>query len=327
MEQDNNRYLIQSTNYTTMRNNWGLYAQRLMVRIAQAMQYRLEDASLYEPILQPNDPRLIWRFKVADLMTGTGQNYTQVRKQLEKLPKNTVEFENDKGQWIVCSIFPSIKGDDKTGEIVVKINDDLWGLFLELSKGFKKYQLNTALSLNSPYSLRLYQLLAGNQQPITYDLLWLKKMFGVERKYTLAKDFIKRVIVSAQEELNEKAEKSFIFKPVYTNKGKGRPQITAITFAVVDTHNNTNFETRAKEINRVYGDSTIPQEIRGFLMVAYNFTPQGIRANAPLLAEAYMQMRKPTLAEFLRDKRDQAQRAKNPQGWIINAIRGELETI
>ena len=90
---------------------------------------------------------------------------------------------------------------------------------------------------------------------------------------------------------------------------------------------NTNFETRAKEINRVYGDSTIPQEIRVFLMVAYGFTPQGVRANAPLLAEAYMQMRKPTLAEFLRDKRDQAQRAKNPQGWIINAIRGELETI
>lgn len=327
MEQDNNRYLIQSTNYTTMRNNWGVYAQRLMVRIAQAMQYRLEDASLYEPILKPNDPRLTWRFKVADIMTGTGQNYTQVRQQLEKLPKDTVEFENEKGQWIVCSIFPSIKGDDATGEIVVKINDDLWGLFLELSKGFKKYQLNTALSLNSPYALRLYQLLAGNQQPITYDLLWLKKMFGVEKKYTLAKDFIKRVIVSAQQELNEKAEKSFEFKPVYTNKGKGRPQITAITFFVVDTHKNMNFETRAKEINRVYGDSTIPMEIRGYLMVAYGFTPQGIRANAPLLAEAYLKMRAPKLADFLQSKRDQAQRAKNPQGWIINAIRGELETI
>lgn len=173
----------------------------------------------------------------------------------------------------------------------------------------------------------MYQLLSGNQQPITYKVEWLKKMFGVESKYLLTKDFIKRVIIKAQKELDEKAEISFTYKPTYTNKGKGRPQITAITFAVVDTHKNTNFETRAKEINRVYGDSTIPQEIRVFLMVTYGFTPQGIRANAPLLAEAYMQMRKPTLAEFLRDKRDQAQRAKNPQGWIINAIRGELETI
>lgn len=327
MEQDNNRFLIQSTKYTTIRNDWGIYAQRLIVRIAQAMQYRLEDESLNAPIIGPNDPRLIWRFKVADLMIGPGQNYTQVRKELEKIPSANVQIEDKKGRWQVSSIFPSIKGDDNTGEIEVKINDDLWWLFLELSKGYKKYQLNTALSLKSPYSLRLYQLLAGNKEPITYDLQWLKKLFGVENKYKLTKDFIKYIIASSKKELDEKAEKSFEYKPVYTNKGKGRPQITAITFFVVDTHKNMNFETRAKEINRLYGESTIPQALKCKLEEGYNFTLQGIRANAQLFSEAYMQMKNPGILQFLDEKRAQALRAKNPQGWIINAIRGELETL
>ena len=135
--------------------------------------------------------------------------------------------------------------------------------------------------------------MAGNKEPITYDLIWLKKLFGVENKYKRVNDFVKYVIASAKAELDEKSEKSFEYKPVYTKKGKGRPQITAITFLVVDTHKNMNFETRAKEINRLYGESTIPQALKFKLKEGYNFTLQGIRANAQLFSEAYMQMKNP----------------------------------
>lgn len=327
MEHDNNRMIVQSTKYTTMRNNFGIYAQRLIVRIAEAMQYRLQDANLFNLEFKPYDPKLCWRFRIADLMQDNAQNYTYVRKELHDIIQSTVRFENDKGAWQESVIFTDIRGDENTGEIEVWINLNIWWLFLEMSKGYKKYQLNTALSFKSSYTLRLYQLLIGNEKPITYKISWLKDLFCVKDSYFYVKDFIKYVIETARKELTEKAEITFDYKPIYASQGKGRPRIDALTFIVKKNDNNINFETRAKEINRVYGESTIPKEIRVYLMVAYGFTPQGIRANAPLFAEAYMQMKRPPLAEFLRDKRDQAQRAKNPQGWIINAIRGELETI
>ena len=327
MEQDNNKMILQSIKYTTMRNNFGIYAQRLIVRIAEAMQYRLEDANLYNLEFKPYDPKLCWRFKISDLMQDSGQNYTYVRKELNDLIQSSVYFESDNGKWQKSVIFTDIRGDENTGEIEVWININIWWLFLNMSKGYKKYQLNTALSFKSSYTLRMYQLLVGNEKPITYKIDWLKDLFCVKNNYRNINDFVKYVIETARKELTEKAEITFDYKPEYVIQGKGRPRIDALTFIVKKNDKNMNFETRAKEINRVYGESTIPKEIRIYLMVAYGFTPQGIRANAPLFAEAYMQMKRPPLAEFLRDKRDQAQRAKNPQGWIINAIRGELETI
>ena len=325
--ENENKLIVQSTKYTTMRNNFGIYAQRLIVRIAEAMQYRIEDADLYNLKFKPYDPKLCWRFKIADLMQGQAQNYTYVRKELHDIIQSTVRFENDKGAWQESVIFTDIRGDENTGEIEVWINLNIWWLFLEMSKGYKKYQLNTALSFNSSYTLRMYQLLNGNEKPITYKIAWLKDLFCVKDKYYYVKDFIKYVIETAQKELTEKAEITFEYKPIFASQGKGRPRIDAITFIVKKNDKNLNFETRAKEINRLYGESTIPKELRNKLMQGYEFKPQGIRANAQLFAEAYMQMKNPGLLQFLDEKRAQALRAKNPQGWIINAIRGELETL
>ena len=55
-------------------------------------------------------------------------------------------------------------------------------------------------------------------------------------------------------------------------------------------------------------------------------TEKGLKANSRLIFEAYVAMKSPSLEDFLSEKREKAMKADNPQGWIINAIRGELET-
>lgn len=323
MENKNNRLILQSYTLTAIRNNFGLYAQRLIVRIAEKMQYRLQDADFATKKITPTDKRLEWEFKVADIAMDNN-NYAKVKADLRKVLDAKIYYENSK-YWEEGVLFTNIKYED--GNVSVKINDTYWNLFIEFSKGYKRYELETALSLKSRYSLRLYQLLSENEQPITYTIEWLKKFFGVEDKYKLTKDFVKKVIIPTQKELDETSPMSFDYSLNVKSKGRGRPVITGITFIVRKTDKNTNFELREKEINRKYGDNALPNNLRHKLEQGYEFTEKGIRANARLFYEAYTTMSNPTLLEFLDEKRAKAFRTRNPQGWIINAIKGELETL
>lgn len=319
---ENNKLILQSYKLTTIRNDFGIYAQRLIVRIAEKMQYRLEDADFTEKKIKPSDERLIWKFKVTDIADEGTHNYTKIKNELRKVIRAGVYYEISKNEWQDSAVFTDIYYKD--GEIIVKINDTVWNLFIEFSKGYKRYELKTALGLNTTYTLRLYQLLSENVKPITYSIDWLKKMFGIEKKYIgKPTDFIKRVIEPAKTELDEKSEMSFTYKAETTTKGKGRPQITGITFYPVKK-NKVNFDTEHKEINRKYGLAIIPTEIKRKLKESYEFTDLGIRANADLIIQALTYMENPTLREFLDMKRASAMKAGNPQGWIINAIRKEI---
>lgn len=323
MENKDNRLILQSYTLTAIRNNFGLYAQRLIVRIAEKMQYRLQDADFVTKKITPSDKRLEWEFKVADIAMDNN-NYAKVKADLRKVLDAKIYYENGR-YWEEGVLFTKIRCKD--GNLQVKINDDYWNLFVEFSKGYKRYELETALSLKSRYSLRLYQLLSENEKPITYSIDWLKKFFGVENKYKLTKDFVKKVIVPTQNELDEKAPISFDYTLVMQSKGCGHPTITGITFSVKKNSKINNFELREKEINRKYGGNTLPENVKYKLEEGYNFTEQGIRANARLFYEAYCTMENPTLLEFLDEKRAKALKTDNPQGWIINAIKGETEKL
>lgn len=317
------KYLIQSTKYTTIRNDAGIYAQRLLVLLAEAMQYRFENADLRNGIIPYSEKQLDWTFKIADLNIGNTNNISFVKEQLTKAMHLIVKMQN-KDTWQISVLFTSIGLRTEDGEVDVRINDDMWEIFVEISKGFKKYQLKTAMQFSSAHALRLYQLLSGNKEPITYPIENLKKIFAIEKRYNKATDFVNRCIAKPIEEINEKAEFSVTYTPIYKSYGKGRPRIDAIQFT---NHRKASTGSNNKEIVRKYGLSMLPDALKIKLMESYDFTKQGIKANAQLLQEAYTLMEEPTLMEFLDTKRAKAMKAKNPQGWIINAIAGELETL
>lgn len=319
MEQEtNNKMVLQSYKLTAIRNDFGIYAQRLIVRIAEQMQYRLKDADFTRLDFKYNDPKLTWHFKVADLMQPEDQNYTAVKRELHKAIKASVFYE-DKYGWQESIIFTDIKAT-VAGEIEVKINDTLWGLFLEFSKGFKRYKLESAMRLKSTYALRLYQLISENQNPITYSIDWLKQMFQIQNKYKgKPRNFIDFVIKPAQAEINNICPTNFYWTPVYT-KTKGRPTITAITFHTYERKEKANID----ESQRKYSLGIIPTQIKDILISYYGFSESGIKANARLLAQAYERFKEPSLEDFLRKKLRDASKAGNPLGWIINAIKAEM---
>lgn len=325
MEKDN-KMILQSYKLTAIRNDFGIYAQRLIVRIAEQMQYRLEDADFTKAIFNPSDKRLYWEFNVKDLLIdGDNTNYTAVKRELRKVIKASVYFENEKGGWQDSVIFTDIWGDDKDGKIQVKINDTLWWLFLEFSKGFKTYQLANAMQLSSTYALRLYQLISNNAEPITYTIDWLKQMFQVQNKYKLTKDFIKKVIEPAQAEINEKCPTGFDYKIEYKANGKGRPAIHAVTFIPRKNFSTMTNEEKDKTNMGANPLNIVDRDCKRALREKYGLSEREMLNNSRLIAMAEMNMENPSLAEFLTTRLPYAQKADRPKAYIMGAIRQELK--
>ena len=120
--------ILQSYKLTTIRNDFGIYAQRLIVRIAEAMQYRFEEADFLTREIKPGDKRLRWTFNLADLQGQGEKNHVKVKEELRKVIKASVFIETEYG-WSDSVVFTDIEYNHN-GAINVKINDSVWELFV-----------------------------------------------------------------------------------------------------------------------------------------------------------------------------------------------------
>lgn len=321
----NEKYIIQSNGYTSIRNDYGIYAQRLLILIAEAMQYRFNGIVLKSGEIKLSEMILDYEFNISQLKIGNGTNNNQYIKEQLNIIAKTIIHESNKKYEMYAPLFTRLKYDKETTKLKVSINQSLWDIFAQISNGYKRYQLETALSFSSTYATRLYQMLKGNTKPITYKIEQLKEMFVLENKYPKPTDFITYVIKSAIKEINEKSEIEVKYTPETLKTGKGRPKIYAITFEIKERPDRTNFNLAHSEINRKMGLSIIPTLVKTKLMQAYNFTEQGIKANADIIYDTYALMKNPAFNQWLDKKRATAMKAKNPQGYIIQAMKNELE--
>jgi plasmid replication initiation protein len=256
----------------------------------------------------------------------TNQQY--VKNALKNAIKADIEYdimtEKGKRAYVVASIFEKITWIPNTNEGTAMITGTMWNIFAEFSKGFRKYELECALKLESTYSLRLYQLLSGVEIPIDYGIEELKLMFGIPKtQYKTAKDFVKRVIETAKNELDEKAPYTFTYKKLTAEvKGKGRPKIEKIRFYPKKNRQIAMNETENREMIHKYAESMLSPSVVNLLMTKYEFSKTEIKNNIEVLCNAESKFY--DLIKWLNEKAPTALRKKNPKGYLIQAIRLEL---
>lgn len=327
-----NKVVIQSYKLTTIRDNYGIYAQRLIVNIASQMQYRLEGVKMSDPdtwSLAEKKERLSFKFNMKDIVGDTNvTNQQYVKNALKNAIKADIEYdimtEKGKKAYVVASIFEKITWIPNTNEGTAMITGTMWNIFAEFSKGFRKYELECALKLESTYALRLYQLISGVEIPIDYGIEELKLMFGIPKtQYRLTADFLRRVIDTAKNELDEKAPYTFTYKTLTGEvKGKGRPKIEKIRFYPKKNRKITMTETENREMIHKYAESMLSPSVVNLLMTKYEFSKTEIKNNIEVLCNAESKFY--DLIEWLNEKAPTALRKKNPKGYLIQAIRLEL---
>lgn len=218
-------------------NSYGIYAQRLILRITEIAQKYLRGRDLnslddIQALLEFSDRgHAEFTIPVSSLMPEDDRShYSQVRRELSQLQDVRMVFE-DGDQWVRVPLLSRIEMNRRRGVAQIELQPEVWRLFMDFSNGFRRFELKVALSLRSVYALKMFQLMSNNTaKKIRFSVDELRVMFNLTGKYSKPADLIHFVIESAKDELDSCAPWSFDFEPVYGNPGggRGRPGIVAV---------------------------------------------------------------------------------------------------
>ena len=316
------REVVQSYIATTALYDFNVYEKRVLYNLVKLAQSQIEGVKLAENLY-----RIDHRYQefvkielpISDFLIGSeDKHHARIKEALQSLHKKTFTYR-DAQVWECFSIIANPKIELRSSKVSFIVNEKVWDVLLDFSRGFSRYDIEVAFTLESPYSMRFYEMLCGQQQPITFSIDSLRKEFMLEDKYSLTKDFIRRVIDSAQSELNEKSPVTFTYTPLKDGK-----KITRIMFFPV---RQDRFETSKAMLHRFvrqYGVGTSLSKDETRVLREIGFTENGIRNNLDLLLTAKKVLDFPYELALIQGK---CRTKKNPCGWCIRTLKGKIADI
>lgn len=323
--------VVESYIFSTVRHDFGIYSERLLLRLVELAQREVRGLDFKGGTNIGKVEVGVWGdaeiiIPVKDILSGEDdKNYTKAKQAVRNLMGRFLEYE-DEQTYRATQILNEVDVDKVAGKMVVRVNRNIWRAMLDFSKGFRKYELETAVKLRGKYSLRIYKLVSKQSDPITYSIADLRSMWGLTEKYKKVDDFIKNTIVSAKEELDRVSPYSFEYVANYSksadvNKGrKGRPAVTSITFFPKHKMANESTDSIRKQVDP---SMLLDREFYMMLKNKFEFDSQGIRANITLFDTAQRECE--DILDFLDEIAPAALRAGNIQGYVVGAIRKHLK--
>ena len=321
---------MESYIFSTVRHDFGIYSERLLLRLVELAQREINGLDFKGGTSIGKVKVGAWgdaeiTIPVKDILSGEDdKNYNKAKQAVRNLMGKFLEYEDDK-TYRATHILNDVDVDKISGKMIIQVNRNIWNAMLDFSKGFRKYELETAVKLRGKYSLRIYKLVSKQRDPISYSISDLRKMWGLTDKYKKVDDFIKNTIVTAKAELDKVSPYSFDYsltssKSSEVNKGrKGRPAITSVTF-----YPYHNIKNESSDALRKMADTSliVERELSSMLINKFGFDWGGIKSNITLFDIAQKEF---DLCLFLDKIAPAALRATNPQGYVINAIRRHLK--
>lgn len=313
----NSKEVLQSYIITTAKYDFSIYEKRILYRQIEIEQELLNGMKIRPGVkIETN----LWKDKrytipVNWLLPNGEQdkNHYQVKKAFNSLMKKIINYEDEDrivGFPLIMNFEVDKKGETVTWQAYSMVVDAI----VNFAKGFRKYELKTAIEFNSVYSMRFYELLSGQERPITFTIDNLKAMFMLEDKYSLVAMFIKKVIDVAKKELDEKSPYSFEYK--INKQGK---KFHSITFYPTFKPEHRDEVLEARELQKQISlQWDLTRETVKYLKEVHLFDEKEIKQHIELFKEANNKF---DLLIFLAEKRRYLETAKNPKGYIISCIK------
>ena len=317
-----NKELIQSYIVTTARYDFSIHEKRILYRIIECLQAHLAGKKLNERYAVQKDlfGGYVFTIPISSFLENLeNKNYKEVKKAMNSLLLKSFEYEDDK-IWTACTLIERPVVNKYDSYITLTINPLLMDAFMNFAKGYRKYELKIAMEFKSVYSMRFYEIMAGQQKPLTYTIQHLKEMFKVDKKYKLPRNFINRVIEVAQQEL--KAKSPYWFEYQINKLGR---KYHSITFTPVYDPAKKDQVLAEKELqNQLSLGWELTPEIIKYLKHSYDFSTQEIKNNLQVFKD-YMTVGK--LMDKLSYLKQYCRYKSNSKGYVISALRKELSEL
>lgn len=322
-----NELAIQSYIFTTAKYDFTVYEKRIMYRLIELAQDELNGV-LIRDNMHKIRPTLFGReitMPVRDILNGEeDKNHSKAKEAFKSLATKGIEYEDDK-IWSFTNIITSPKITKGTMAMATFfVYDAIWQCLLDFSKGYRKYELVTAMSFKSVYAMRMYEFMSGQKMPIPrkgyISYQDLRKRFNIdENQYKLIGDFKKRVLDKAKKELDEKSPYSFTYK----EEMEGRKIVGFQFFPIYQPEKESPSVQEIKMRSKVTARLQISSEIYDFLRYSFEFNAAEINKNKKTIIDG--EQRIPDFLGFLASLLGPSRRAKNSKGYVINAIKQKIQ--
>lgn len=316
-----NKDVIQSYIVTVARYDFSVYEKRILYRLIETIQPLLLGETLNQKIKIKED--LFGHhvtMPIACFLTGEDDfHHKRVKDALRSLEKKVFEYEDDKIWTIIRLIHRPVfvKNDSLC---TFWLNPMIYEALLNFSKGFRKIELETAMTFESVYAMRFYELLSGQKTPITYTIDNLKLMFQVQNNYKLNADFMRFVVEMGRKELDKKSPYSFTYKA-----NKVGNKMHSLTFYPLYKPENRDPVLEKKELQKkVSVGWSLNMLTINYLKENFGFNDAEIQNNIDVLKVASEKL---DLLYDLSLLRAKTEKVRSPQAYVIGVLKKKIATI
>ena len=218
--------------FSTSNRRLSKYGERLLMEIILTAQEYTIDAALGINRLNFGE-KYQEKFAIVDipirnlLNADDTTNYTKAKRAALELMKiyHTVEtpvidkngnpktYSDGRRQYQFVSfhLVDKVTVNQKPGIVSVKLGEETWSQILDMGKGYTRYNLLTAKSLDDVVAMRLYQIMSNTVKPLRFSIERIKGILGLTDKYVSDPNgFVRRVIEPAEKEIEEKCKYAVI---------------------------------------------------------------------------------------------------------------------
>lgn len=220
-----------------------------VLTVARYEMTEAEKNILYMVVAQvkPTDPEdRYYQVSVNEMANVMGSDRLKAepyRQATKKLMTRVFETTLPNGDFFQATFIASAQFRKGTDIIEIELSRKVRPFYVDLNQRFTKIQLVAAISLNSTYAKRIYELLCmyKNMKDKTFrrNLVELKTMLSVidqktgKDSYSNWTRFQQNILDVAGKEINGHTDLTFNYKPIYGNRpGRGRKPVVEVEFEV-----------------------------------------------------------------------------------------------
>ena len=190
-------------------------------------------------IKKDDAPNTLYQVSARELMALTGETIkvADLQRATKRLITRYFETTLPNGHLLQATFVASAEYMTGQGIIELELSQKVRPLYVELKVRFTTMQLHTALTLNSKYAKRLYELFSMYKnlpdKSFRIDVQQLKQQLDIidpktgKDRYEKWTHFKNRVLDPSEHEINGKADLSFSYKPLKQGRS-----VTQIEFQV-----------------------------------------------------------------------------------------------
>lgn len=316
-----NKDIVQSYIWTVAKYSANAYEKRILYRILESIQCEIEGKTLKGLQVTKTlfDDRVFRIPTSMFLKDNEDQHYTEVKGALRSLRNRDVEFDNGV-VWKVRGIIEKPVLEYR-GWVEFEVCPEVYSCMLNFVKGYRKFELKTAMSFKSEYTMRFYELFSEQKGAIIYTIDYLKERFELTDKYSRASDFIKYVIAPASKELDEKSPYSFDYDYTSPELKIGK-KFHKIKFYPTAKPNNRNEDLEKHELQKRTHLFHDLNKIERTYLKNLGFSEQQIKNNMKLILLAKQHL---DFSLELSSLVPKIEEKNNPQGYVIGVLKGKLK--